>query len=366
MKNMKFKVDSPEQSERLVSLLEKLGYVEEDWECGTTDVCILCYEAGTYGYYAKGPFESYSCVATDTAAFLAAHQPAPAQEPETYFGDDAKELGWFPNTGTMPDLPAGTEIDIVFSGHEDGKFNTYSDFDKFYWYLSGSASDITKWRFHRLEVAEYFKQPKTTSTYTPTVEDIGKRVGHIYHEDGSVEIGVVNDSTTLFEGIAASKEFTKEAAHEAFAGVKRLDAQGNQRLDCATYDDEGNMLNLKVGSLSSLGEPVGHLVTGTIDCASPDAAFTWKVDSDGHVKGNSFSEQPKRNKYMREIKPGVFCDVYDLLRAFNVTDGALAHMVKKCLAVGQRGHKDATEDYKDIVASAQRALELHLEWKDTQ
>lgn len=70
----------------------------------------------------------------------------------------------------------------------------------------------------------------------------------------------------------------------------------------------------------------------------------------------------KRNKYMREIKPGIYCDVYDVLRAFEVTDGALAHMVKKCLAVGKRGHKNATEDYADIVASAIRAQELNKEW----
>lgn len=72
---------------------------------------------------------------------------------------------------------------------------------------------------------------------------------------------------------------------------------------------------------------------------------------------------PPRNKYSREIKPGVFVDVYDVLRAFQVADGALAHLVKKALAVGQRGHKDALEDYEDIVKSAERALEIHKEWE---
>lgn len=70
----------------------------------------------------------------------------------------------------------------------------------------------------------------------------------------------------------------------------------------------------------------------------------------------------KRNKYSREIKPGVFCDVYDVIRAFSVTDGALQHLLKKALAVGQRGHKDAAEDYKDIVDSAVRAKEIFDEW----
>lgn len=64
------------------------------------------------------------------------------------------------------------------------------------------------------------------------------------------------------------------------------------------------------------------------------------------------------NKYQREIKPGVFVDVYDVLQAFAVTNPALQHLVKKALAVGQRGHKDAAEDLQDIIDSALRAQEL--------
>ena len=78
---------------------------------------------------------------------------------------------------------------------------------------------------------------------------------------------------------------------------------------------------------------------------------------------DSCKEDKPLNKYHREVKEGVYVDVYDVLRAFNVTDPCLQHMIKKCLANGVRGHKDATEDYEDIVASAKRALELHLEWK---
>jgi hypothetical protein len=63
-------------------------------------------------------------------------------------------------------------------------------------------------------------------------------------------------------------------------------------------------------------------------------------------------------KYNREIKPNVYVDVYDVLKAFNVTNPALQHLIKKALAVGQRGHKNADEDYEDIINSAIRAKEL--------
>lgn len=63
------------------------------------------------------------------------------------------------------------------------------------------------------------------------------------------------------------------------------------------------------------------------------------------------------SKYNRPCK-GFTIDVYDVLKAFNVTCPALQHLIKKALAVGQRGHKDASEDLKDILASAKRAIEL--------
>lgn len=67
-------------------------------------------------------------------------------------------------------------------------------------------------------------------------------------------------------------------------------------------------------------------------------------------------------KYNREIKPNVFVDVYDVLSAFKVTDPCLQHLMKKALAVGQRGHKDARQDLVDIRDSAQRALDSFDMW----
>jgi len=64
------------------------------------------------------------------------------------------------------------------------------------------------------------------------------------------------------------------------------------------------------------------------------------------------------SKYNREIKPGVWIDVYDILQAFEVHNPALQHLVKKALAAGQRGHKTLSQDMDDIVASAIRARDL--------
>lgn len=67
------------------------------------------------------------------------------------------------------------------------------------------------------------------------------------------------------------------------------------------------------------------------------------------------------NKYSREIKPGVFVDVYDVCRAFNVTCPAMAQGIKKCLAPGQRGVKDSLQGKKEAIASIKRSIELEAE-----
>lgn len=64
------------------------------------------------------------------------------------------------------------------------------------------------------------------------------------------------------------------------------------------------------------------------------------------------------NKYLHEIKPGIFIDVYDVLMAWNVTNPALQHLIKKALQAGERGHKSREQDLQDIIDSAIRAKEL--------
>lgn len=66
----------------------------------------------------------------------------------------------------------------------------------------------------------------------------------------------------------------------------------------------------------------------------------------------------KVGKYQREIKPGVWIDVYDVLHAWRVTNPALQHLVKKALQPGECGHKTMAEDLNDIIVSANRAAEL--------
>ena len=76
------------------------------------------------------------------------------------------------------------------------------------------------------------------------------------------------------------------------------------------------------------------------------------------------------NKYQRvingqpckapfEIMPdGLIIDVYDVLKAFEVTCPATQHAIKKMLMAGERGHKDKQTDLNEAIQSLQRAKEL--------
>lgn len=63
------------------------------------------------------------------------------------------------------------------------------------------------------------------------------------------------------------------------------------------------------------------------------------------------------SKYLRTIK-GVQIDVYDVLKAWEVQNPALQHLIKKALQPGARGHKTLENDLRDILVSAERAMEL--------
>ena len=68
----------------------------------------------------------------------------------------------------------------------------------------------------------------------------------------------------------------------------------------------------------------------------------------------------KSSKYHRTIK-GVQLDVYDVLKAWNVTNPATQHAIKKLLMPGNRGHKDKLTDLKEAYQSIARAIELESE-----
>lgn len=73
---------------------------------------------------------------------------------------------------------------------------------------------------------------------------------------------------------------------------------------------------------------------------------------------NTLEHRPVRiNKYKKPCK-GITVDVYDVLKAFEVTCPAMQHAIKKCLMAGKRGAKDAVQDMDEAIQSIERSKEL--------
>lgn len=69
------------------------------------------------------------------------------------------------------------------------------------------------------------------------------------------------------------------------------------------------------------------------------------------------------NKYIREIysvEGDVYleCDVYSVLKAFDVTCPARQHAIKKLLCSGIRGKGDAAQDLDEAYEAVGRAIQL--------
>jgi len=96
--------------------------------------------------------------------------------------------------------------------------------------------------------------------------------------------------------------------------------------------------------------------------SSPEEDEAWqaaekRMDAIGHNGGTGDHYEAPASKYHVQIK-GQWVDVYDILAAYNVTNPADAHAIKKMLCPGQRGAKNGIQDRREAIVSLQRAIEL--------
>ena len=96
--------------------------------------------------------------------------------------------------------------------------------------------------------------------------------------------------------------------------------------------------------------------------SSPEEDEAWqaaekRMDAIGHNGGTGEHYEAPASKYHVQIK-GQWVDVYDILAAYNVTNPADAHAIKKMLCPGQRGVKGGIQDRQEAIVSLQRAIEL--------
>jgi len=95
---------------------------------------------------------------------------------------------------------------------------------------------------------------------------------------------------------------------------------------------------------------------------TPDEDEAWlaaeeRMDIMGHNGGTGEHHEAPASKYHVQIK-GQWVDVYDIIVAYEVTNPADQHAIKKMLCPGKRGAKDGIQDRREAIASLERAIEL--------
>jgi len=80
-----------------------------------------------------------------------------------------------------------------------------------------------------------------------------------------------------------------------------------------------------------------------------------KIDDDVSI-GEPVRGQSPPNKYSKPLRSwNITIDVYDVLDAFDVSNPATAHAIKKLLCTGTRGLKDWETDLQEAIDSLEQA-----------
>lgn len=84
-----------------------------------------------------------------------------------------------------------------------------------------------------------------------------------------------------------------------------------------------------------------------------------EIEQVRQAKNYETEKNRENSHYFIDVSDVNEVDFYEIAKRYNVTDPAIQHILKKCLAIGNRGHKDLETDLKDILKTAKRALQIN-------
>ena len=89
------------------------------------------------------------------------------------------------------------------------------------------------------------------------------------------------------------------------------------------------------------------------------------AESDAWIESNIEQDKEKHSHYKKDISHLDTLDIYRITELFN-PHSCGAHIAKKALCSGQRGHKDLLTDIQDIIDTAERWKEMLIEDEKTE
>ena len=136
--------------------------------------------------------------------------------------------------------------------------------------------------------------------------------------------------------------------------------------DTISYDDSVVNMDTAVGyDLDNLGKQLGAMPRNegqSCDSYRKHVKDIASFKNRGIVFSDtdSTAQVPKQHShYFIDVSDVDEIDFYEIAKRYNVTDPCVQHILKKCLAIGNRGHKSLHTDMKDIHDTAVRMLAMH-------
>lgn len=131
-------------------------------------------------------------------------------------------------------------------------------------------------------------------------------------------------------------------------------------------DPESGLIEVPVGANYAYENDQGICFLNS-ELSPNHPLLLWQRDKPVSTKDKKFFEsfddlpkvENKHNHYFIDVSDVDEVDFYEIAKRYNVTDPAIQHILKKCLAVGGRGHKNFEEDLLDIYKTAKRALVIN-------
>jgi len=170
------------------------------------------------------------------------------------------------------------------------------------------------------------------------------------------DMEITFSSTITYHSNIEYKEITLPELRDMVV-LKRNDVRDATHVD--EYGDKWRFINnewcfMGKGWNNTLNHLIGNYELKPIEKPMKETELPFNTDLE-----DVSSIEDENNHYFIDVSDVDRIDFYEIARRYKVADPCVQHILKKCLAVGDRGYKDFKTDIKDIYKTARRATIIH-------
>lgn len=231
--------------------------------------------------------------------------------------------------GTEYILPSGVKAEFVYEDKDylhfvDRSTNVLYSFKESECFDDGDFALLAE---SKVDKKESSKTPNTSDIYT-------KGAWYRFHDGGVAEyLGFdIQGRGLCFKNVSTGFEFIEDIEDA-------LNRDGTIKYEMACGKCTADLIN-------------------KVQKTAEEIESTSGTTEQKEVSKDVSEASSKHKHYFKDVSKLKEVDVYAILYLFEVTDPCIAHVVKKLLCTGKRGHKDFERDLQDSIDSLMRCMTL--------